>query len=83
MGKASKKRGRALAKAQRALRKVIASTELYYNDTSLLNVCNAAKSTPSGKRYLELEKVFLTICDSMGKTPAELDLEIWNSFAKV
>ena len=50
MGKASKKRGRALAKAQQALRKVIALTELYYNDTRLLNVCNAAKSGLDKKR---------------------------------
>lgn len=45
-------------------------------------VPNVPKATPSGKRYLVLEKAFLDICRTMGKTPAELDLEIWKSSIK-
>jgi thermostable 8-oxoguanine DNA glycosylase len=33
--------------------------------------------TPSGKKYLEIEKLFLAECVKRNKTPAELDLEIW------
>ncbi len=36
------------------------------------------KTTPQGDKYLALEKVFLDYCREMGKTPAELDLQIWN-----
>ncbi len=36
------------------------------------------KSTPTGKRYRELEAIFLNICEEMNTSPAELDLEIWN-----
>jgi len=39
-------------------------------------------STPTGKRYLELEKLFLTYADASGKSPAEFDLECWNKFKK-
>ena len=39
------------------------------------------KSTPSGKKYLELEKKFLEMADSSGKTLAEFDLDIWRSYA--
>lgn len=38
------------------------------------------KNTPSGKRYLELEKVFLNYCAENAKFPAELDLEIWSKY---
>lgn len=39
------------------------------------------KSTPSkGKRYLEVEQMFLDLVDRSGKTVAELDLEIWNKY---
>jgi thermostable 8-oxoguanine DNA glycosylase len=34
--------------------------------------------TPRGQKYLDLEKIFLDYCNKMGKTPAQLDLEIWN-----
>lgn len=37
------------------------------------------KGQPSRKRYLELEKEFLEVCDTSNVTPAKLDLEIWNS----
>lgn len=36
------------------------------------------KTTPSGARYLELEKVFLDHAKEMGMMPAALDLKIWN-----
>jgi thermostable 8-oxoguanine DNA glycosylase len=42
---------------------------------------NVPKATPSKKKYLEIEQIYLNICDSMGKTPAELDLEIWKQNA--
>ncbi len=35
--------------------------------------------TPRGEKYLELEKVFLKYCVDEGKTPADMDLAIWNS----
>ncbi len=37
------------------------------------------KTTPRGEQYLQLEKVFLSYCRIAEKTPAELDLDIWNS----
>lgn len=40
------------------------------------------KGQPSRKRYLELEKDFLEVCDTSNVSPAELDLEIWNSQRK-
>jgi thermostable 8-oxoguanine DNA glycosylase len=40
------------------------------------------KSTPSGKRYLEIERNFLGLVDESGKTVAEFDLEIWNKYSK-
>jgi hypothetical protein len=40
------------------------------------------KSTPSGKRYAELEQVFLKEADEMGVDPAVLDLSIWNNYSK-
>lgn len=40
----------------------------------------APKSTPSGKKYNELEKVFLNICDLRGLEAADLDLAIWNHY---
>lgn len=39
------------------------------------------KSTPSKKKYLELEKKFLTLAEQYGITPAELDLQIWKSYS--
>lgn len=39
------------------------------------------KSTPTGKRYLKIEKQFLDLVKSSGKTLAEYDLYIWSTFA--
>lgn len=36
-------------------------------------------ATPTGKRYAELEKAFLVEAAKRGKTPRELDFEIWNA----
>ena len=38
------------------------------------------KSTPSGKKYKELEQIFLKYVESSGKSVAELDLSIWNLY---
>lgn len=40
-------------------------------------VSNVPKSTPTGKRYLELESEFLKRCDATGGNPAAFDYEIW------
>lgn len=41
------------------------------------------KATPqSSKRYAEIEKIFLDECDKAGKVPAEMDMEIWKSYAE-
>lgn len=40
------------------------------------------KSTPSKKMYLELEKIFVDMALSLGKTVAEYDLEIWNKYSR-
>ena len=39
------------------------------------------KSTPSGKKYLDLEAKFLEMADRSGKTPAEFDLDIWRHYS--
>lgn len=39
------------------------------------------KSTPSGRKYLEIEKIFLELADKSGKTIAEFDLEIWKKYS--
>lgn len=36
------------------------------------------KTTPSGEKYLALEKIFLDYCNKLGMLPADLDLKIWN-----
>ena len=38
------------------------------------------KQTPSGKKYLEIEKIYLKICDDNGYDPAEFDLFLWKNF---
>ena len=43
---------------------------------------DAPKSTPSKKKYKDLEKVFLKYVRKSGKSVAEFDLEIWNKFRK-
>jgi endonuclease III len=42
---------------------------------------DAPKSTPTRKKYLELEKIFLKLAKEQGKSIAGMDLEIWNSYA--
>lgn len=39
------------------------------------------KSTPTGKRYADLEMIFLAMADEAGKAPAEFDLEIWRKYS--
>ena len=39
------------------------------------------KSTPSGRKYLELEAKFLELADRSGKTLAEFDLDIWRRYS--
>lgn len=39
------------------------------------------KSTPSSKKYLELEQAFLKYCKDNQKNPAIFDLEIWNKYS--
>lgn len=43
---------------------------------------NVPKSTPSRNKYLEIEQIFLNEAKKKTKTPLELDLEIWLSYAK-
>ena len=38
------------------------------------------KSTPVGKKYLELEQIFLRYAQISGKSVSEFDLEIWNYY---
>jgi thermostable 8-oxoguanine DNA glycosylase len=40
------------------------------------------KTTPNKKQYYYLEQKFLDHCRSVEKHPAEVDLEIWNFYAK-
>lgn len=48
------------------------------------NAPNVPKSTPSSKsEYERLEKYFLSICRKKGKSPAKLDLEVWNLYSKI
>lgn len=44
-------------------------------------IAQTPKSTPSGKKYLQLEQKWLEYCDSQGKSSAEMDLEIWKKGA--
>lgn len=44
---------------------------------------DAPRSTPpAGRQYRELEECFLKIAEEKGKTPADLDLEIWSSLTR-
>lgn len=38
-------------------------------------------STPSGRTYMRLERIFLLLADVLGMTPAKLDLAIWNAYS--
>jgi len=56
-------------------------------DTHILKYINslgisAPKNTPTGKRYLELERVFLSHIANSNLSPAEMDLEIWRSYRR-
>jgi thermostable 8-oxoguanine DNA glycosylase len=42
---------------------------------------NAPKSTPSKNKYIQLEKQFLNYANEYGILPAELDLQIWTTYA--
>lgn len=42
---------------------------------------DAPRSTPKGRKYIELEQKFLDLVPE-NKTPAEFDLEIWNTYSK-
>lgn len=55
-------------------------------DTHILKFLRAngvatPKSTPTAKKYLELEQEFIKLADKSGKTIAELDLEVWNNYS--
>jgi hypothetical protein len=45
------------------------------------NGVQVPKSTPTGRKYLELERIFLDMADRSGKTLAEFDLEIWRRYS--
>jgi len=40
------------------------------------------RSTPSGKKYMELEDKFLEYVDTTGRSIPEVDLEIWTMYSK-
>jgi len=40
------------------------------------------KTTPTGKKYLKIEKEFLQLAKKSGKTMAQFDLDIWNKERK-
>jgi thermostable 8-oxoguanine DNA glycosylase len=44
---------------------------------------DAPNSTPNLKKYLELEKIFLFEAKNRGKSPADLDIEIWNNRVRI
>lgn len=41
----------------------------------------APKSTPTGKRYAELERAFLELADQSGMAVADFDLDIWRRYS--
>jgi thermostable 8-oxoguanine DNA glycosylase len=43
---------------------------------------DAPKSTPTGKKYLILEKNVLYLAKEAGMSPADYDLMIWNRYSK-
>jgi len=43
---------------------------------------NVPKSTPTGKKYRELEIIFLRYAEALDMPVAELDLAIWNKYAR-
>lgn len=42
---------------------------------------NVPKATPTKRNYSIIEKIFLTIAEAKGMSVAELDLQIWKSYA--
>jgi thermostable 8-oxoguanine DNA glycosylase len=40
------------------------------------------KSTPAGRKYIEIESKFLEIADKSGMSVAEFDLKIWKGYSK-
>jgi thermostable 8-oxoguanine DNA glycosylase len=43
---------------------------------------NVPKSSPqSKKKYLEIQEIFLSICDNKKVSPAEFDLQIWREYS--
>ncbi len=56
-------------------------------DTHILRWLNdqgvkAPKATPSGKKYQDLERIFLQLAKEKGMSPADLDLQIWKQYSK-
>jgi endonuclease III len=43
---------------------------------------NVPRSTPTGRRYAELEKIFLAEADARKMTPRQLDSQIWEKGAR-
>ncbi len=43
---------------------------------------DAPKSTPTGRRYLELEKAFIAEAKKRNMTVRDLDTSVWNQFSK-
>ena len=39
------------------------------------------QTPPSGKRYQEVEQMFLELCEQSGRTPAVLDLLVWRVYS--
>lgn len=39
------------------------------------------KSTPTGKKYLTLEKIVLSLANQAGMSPADFDLSVWNKYS--
>lgn len=43
---------------------------------------DAPRATPTGSKYLALEALFIERADRLGMTPAALDAEVWEHYAK-
>lgn len=59
------------------------NTRLAALDTHILRYMrdrgiSTPKSTPTGKKYTDLEQKFLQLADEAGMTPSDFDLKIWN-----
>ena len=40
---------------------------------------NCPRNTPTGRKYFELEQEYLDRADALGRTPVEMDYEIWKA----